>query len=266
MRHDIGNRLRHMLRTPSAALLAATALASATVTPLLAAEAQVAVAGNFATPMRAIIERFQADSEHRIRASYGSTGKLYAQIKNGAPFAVLLAADQARPERLEADGAAVPGSRFTYAVGKLALWSARSDWISDGPATLRSGDFNKLAIANPKLAPYGQAAMETLAALGVEAAIAPKLVRGENVAQTYQFIDTGNAALGFVALSQLTTENGIEKGSAWVVPADLHAPIRQDAVLLRPGADNAAATALLDYLRSEPAKVLIRSFGYGILE
>jgi molybdate transport system substrate-binding protein len=227
-----------------------------------AEEAQIAVAANFTAPMKAIIARFEEDTDHAVKASYGSTGKLYAQIKNGAPFEALLAADQRRPELLEEEGVAVPGARFTYAIGTLVLWSADAGKVEDGPALLESGDFNKLSIANPKLAPYGEASIETLEALELKAAIEPKLVMGENIAQAYQFVDTGNADIGFVALSQVMKGGNITKGSGWVVPGDMHAPIRQDAVILDSGKDNPAVTELFAYLQGEKAQAIIHDFGY----
>ncbi|MBK5930403.1 molybdate ABC transporter substrate-binding protein [Halochromatium salexigens] len=227
-----------------------------------AEKAQIAVAANFTAPMKAIIASFEQDTDHTVKISYGSTGKLYAQIKNGAPFEALLAADQKRPELLEGEGVGVPSSRFTYAIGTLVLWSADTEKVEDGPALLESGDFNKLSIANPKLAPYGEAAVETLEALGQKAAIEPKLVRGENIAQTYQFVDTGNADIGFVALSQVMKDGEISKGSGWIVPSDMHAPISQDAVILNRGKDNLAVTELFAYLQGEKAEAIIHAFGY----
>ncbi|MEA3639395.1 MAG: molybdate ABC transporter substrate-binding protein [Lamprobacter sp.] len=227
-----------------------------------AEEAQIAVAGNFTSPMKVIIERFEEDTDHRINASYGSTGKLYAQIKNGAPFDALLAADQTRPARLEEEGLGVPGSRFTYSIGALVLWSADANKVEDGVALLESGDFNKLSIANPKLAPYGEAAIETLEALGLRADVEPKLVMGENIAQTYQFVDTGNADIGFVALSQAMRDGEIIKGSGWIVPGEMHAPINQDALILNRGKDNPAVTELFAYLKGEKAEAIIHDFGY----
>lgn len=228
-----------------------------------AEEAQIAVAGNFTAPMKAIIETFEADTGHTVKASYGSTGKLYAQIKNGAPFQALLAADQERPQLLEADGLGVPGSRFTYSIGALVLWSAHAEKVTDGPALLASGDFNKLSISNPKLAPYGVASLETLEALGLKTALEPKFVMGENIAQTYQFVDTGNADIGFVALSQVMKGGQIVKGSGWIVPTEMHAPIRQDAVILKRGQDNPAVIELFAYLQGEKALVIIHDFGYA---
>lgn len=241
----------------AAGLLAAAGTASAD-------EAQIAVAANFTAPMKAIIQQFEADTDHTVKASYGSTGKLYAQIKNGAPFEALLAADQKRPTLLEEEGVGVPGTRFTYAVGALVLWSAKPGVAEDGEALLKAGDFNKLAIANPKLAPYGAAAMETMDALGVKAALEPKLVMGENIAQTYQFVRTGNAALGFVALSQVMQDGELREGSAWIVPGKLHAPIRQDAIILKPGDGKPAVIEFMDYLKGDKAREIIRAFGYEI--
>ncbi len=225
-------------------------------------EAQIAVASNFTAPMKTIIRMFEADTDHRVRASYGSTGKLYAQIRNGAPFQALLSADQARPQLLEQEGVAIAGSRFTYAIGQLVLWSAAPDAVEDGVELLKHGDFGKVAIANPRLAPYGKASVQTMMALGVKDAIEPKLVMGENIAQTYQFVDTGNAAVGFVALSQVMQDGEIAEGSGWVVPGDLHDPISQDAVILQRGADNPAVADLFDYLRSDQARAVIHDFGY----
>lgn len=225
--------------------------------------ATVAVAANFAAPAKALIDRFMKTSEHQITLSTGSTGKLYAQIEHGAPFEVFLAADQERPARLEEQGLGVSGSRFTYAVGKLVLWSAQPELVDHHGDILKQGDFARLAIANPKLAPYGAAARETLQKLGVWSQVQPKLVMGENIAQTHQFVSTGNAELGFVALSQIQGEDK-PTGSYWQVPGSLHTPIRQDAVLLARGKHNEAAKQLLQYLRSEPAKALIESYGYGL--
>ncbi len=227
-----------------------------------AGEAQVAVAANFSAPMKQIMALFEQDTGHQIRASYGATGKFYAQIKNGAPFEALLAADQERPERLEQEGVGVPGSRFTYATGRLVLWSAKPGLVEDGESLLKAGDFNKLSVANPKLAPYGEAAMQTLSALGVKDALEPKLVMGENIAQTYQFVDSGNAEVGFVALAQVMEDGRIAKGSGWIVPGDRHAPIRQDALILQGGKDNPVVAELFDYLQTEKVRALIRDFGY----
>ncbi|WPL19072.1 Molybdate-binding periplasmic protein precursor [Thiorhodovibrio winogradskyi] len=231
-----------------------------------AEEVSVAVAANFTGPMKEITAAFAEDTGHQAKTAFGSSGKFYAQISNGAPFDVFLSADAATPARLAQDGLTVPGSDFTYALGTLVLWSADADFIpaGEGAAVLQNGKFRKLAIANPKTAPYGAAAMATMRALGVEDAITPKFVQGENIAQTYQFISTGNAELGFVALSQVVQDGEIGSGSGWLVPGDLHEPIRQDAVILKRGADNPAAQALIDYLQGERARVIIRAYGYDL--
>jgi molybdate transport system substrate-binding protein len=228
-----------------------------------AAEARIAVAGNFASPMKAIVAAFEQHSGHRVLPSFGSTGKLYAQVKNGAPFDALLAADQRRPRMLEEEGMAVAGSRFTYAIGSLVLWSAEPDAISDGPQLLKQGGFERLAIANPRLAPYGQAAVQTISSLDLTEALEPKLVMGENIAQAFQFVATGNAQLGFVALSQVIDDGEIAKGSGWIVPAGLHDAIRQDAVVLERGRDNPVVTELFAFLKGGEARDLIAAFGYA---
>jgi molybdate transport system substrate-binding protein len=229
-----------------------------------AAEVQVAVAANFTAPMQKIAQAFEQDSGHRATLAFGSTGKFYAQIRNGAPFQLLLAADDSTPARLVAEGLGLADSRFTYATGKLVLWSRQPGLVDAQGAVLKAGSFERLALADPKLAPYGAAAMQVLSGLGLLPALAPKLVQGESIAQAYQFIATGNAALGFVALSQVYADGRIGEGSAWIVPAALHAPIRQDALLLNSGKDNAAALALLRYLRGDKARAIIRAYGYDV--
>jgi molybdate transport system substrate-binding protein len=230
-----------------------------------AAEVQVAVASNFAVPLQKIAIEFEKATGHKVVIASGATGKFYAQIKNGAPFEVFLSADDETPARLEKEGAAVSGTRFTYAIGKLVLWSAKEGFVDANGEVLKKGDrFRHLAIANPKTAPYGAAALEVMQQMGVLAAVSPKFVQGENIAQTQQFIASGNAELGFIALSQVWKDGKLTSGSAWRVPADLHAPLRQDAVLLATGRGNVAAEALLGYLKSEPARALIRGFGYDL--
>ncbi len=233
-----------------------------------AAEVSVAVAANFAAPMARLAAGFAAASGHTVKTITGSTGRFYSQIVNGAPFEVLLAADDETPQRLLTEGHAVAGSRFTYAIGALVLWSAQPGLVDDQGAVLASGSFSKLAIANPKLAPYGQAAMQVLQARGQHARLAPKLVVGESIAQAYQFVVSGNAELGFVALSQvIDPDKAPDKpasGSFWRVPATLHAQIRQDAVLLKPGQNNPAAAALLAYLKTPAAQALIQRHGYSV--
>lgn len=227
-----------------------------------AADVSVAVAANFTAPMQKIAEAFERDTGHKALLAFGATGKFYAQIKNGAPFQVLLAADDKTPARLEKEGLGVPGTRFSYATGRLVLWSAQPGLVDDKGEVLRKGTSGHIALADPKLAPYGAAAIETLTKLGLLQSLQPRFVQGENIAQTYQFVATGNAPLGFVALSQVMVDGRIDKGSAWVVPANLHAPIRQDAVVLVKGKDNPAAVTLTSYLRGEKARVIIRSYGY----
>jgi len=229
-----------------------------------AAEVQVAVAANFAGPMQQIAVRFASDTGHKAVVASGSTGRLLAQIENGAPFDVLLAADETAPTKLERDGFAVPGSRFTYATGRLVLWSAKPGYVDPAGAVLARGDFRHVALADPRLAPYGAAAVEVLRALGLLEALRPRFVLGESVAQAHQFVATGNAELGFVALSQLDFPGAAPVGSRWLVPASLHPPILQDAVLLRRGEANPAARALCEYLRSPRTKELIRAWGYGL--
>ncbi len=229
-----------------------------------AAEVSVAVSVNFTAPMQKIAQDFEQVTGHKAILSFGSTGNFYAQIRNGAPFQILLAADDETPIKIEKEGLGVAGSRFTYAIGKLVLWSKQPGLVDDKGEILRRGAFQRIAIANPKLAPYGAAAMETMSKLGVWSDLQPKFVQGENIAQTYQFISTENAQLGFVALSQVLAEGKISQGSAWIVPASLHTPIQQDAILLTKGSENPAAVALMRFLRSDRAHVLIRSYGYAL--
>jgi molybdate transport system substrate-binding protein len=228
-----------------------------------AAEVSVAVAANFGAPMQKIAAAFEQDTGHKAVLAIGSTGKFYAQIRNGAPFQVLLAADDETPARLEREGHAVAGTRFTYAVGRLVLWSAQPGRVDAQGAVLQSGRFSRLALADPKLAPYGAAAIETLAKLGLLQALTPRFVQGESIAQAYQFVATGNAELGFVAASQVFVDGTLARGSAWVVPGDLHAPIRQDAVLLAAGQGQAAAAALLAYLRGDKVRGILLAHGYA---
>jgi len=239
-------------------------LAAAISSAALADEVQVAVAANFTAPSKLIAADFEKDTGHKAALSFGATSKFYAQIRNGAPFEVLLAADDETPARLEREGAAVPGSRFTYATGRLVLWSAKPGFVDDKGEVLRKGDYRHLAIANPKLAPYGAAAVEVLAGLKLIDALQPRFVQAENIAQAHQFVASGNAELGFVALSQVMKDGRLGEGSTWIVPASLHQPIRQDAVLLDKGRSRPGAEAWLKYLRGDKAKAVIKSFGYEI--
>jgi molybdate transport system substrate-binding protein len=227
-------------------------------------EISVAVAANFAAPMKRIAAQFEKQTGHKVLLSMGATGNFYAQIRNGAPFEVLLAADQDTPVRLIAQGHAVAQSRFTYAVGRLVLWSPRPGLVDDQGKILREGRLGRIAYGNPQLAPYGAAAVQTMQSLGLFDALQPRLVQGENIAQAYQFVVSGNADAGFVALSQVLEDGKLREGSAWMVPANLYAPIRQDAVLLNPGKDHAAAAELLRYLQSDAARAVIRACGYEL--
>lgn len=228
------------------------------------AEVTVAVAANFAAPLQKIVPLFEKDTGHKAVVSLGSTGGFYAQIKNGGPFHVLLSADDETPLKLEKENLAVSGTRFTYAKGILVLWSKQAGFVDDKGDVLRLGQFKRLAIANPKLAPYGAAALETLHKLELFQGLQTKFVQGENIAQAFKFVNTENAQLGFVALSQVYADGKLTSGSAWIVPSHLHKPIQQDAVLLVAGKNNVAATALLAYLRTDKAKAIIRSHGYEL--
>ena len=226
-------------------------------------EVSVAVAANFTAPMQKIAAQFEKDTGHKAVLSFGATGKFYAQISNGAPFGILLAADDTTPEKIAKEGKGVDASRFTYAIGQLVLWSKQAGYVDDKGAALQRSDWQHIAIANPKLAPYGLAAMETLGKLGLTAQVQPKTVLGENIGQTYQFAASGNAQLGFVALSQVMEDGKIREGSAWIVPASMHEPIRQDAIVLNSAKNNPAATALMQYLKGDKARALIKSYGYA---
>ena len=247
--------LRRLLTLTAALALSAAAQAEVV---------QIAVAANFTAPARALAEIFARTTGHEAKLSFGATGAFYTQIKNGAPFDILLAADDERPIRLEKEGDTVPGSRFTYAIGQLVPWSAKPGFVDGEGAVLKGGNFNKIAIANPKLAPYGAAAVETMDKLGLAAALTPKLVTGESIGQTYNFIATGNAELGFVALAQVLDGGKLKSGSMWVVPAKYHAPIIQDAVILKRAAANPAAKAWMALMRSPNTQDFIRSYGYEV--
>lgn len=246
---------RSLLQWPLLAL-------AVTAGTLHAADAHIAVAANFADPIKAIASVLQKTTGHTLKISVGATGGLYAQIRNGAPFDAMLAADTKTPAQLEADGLAQPGSRFTYATGKLVLWSADAAKVDAQGAVLKGGAFRKLALANPKTAPYGAAAVQTMDKLGLTAALTQKLVQGESIGQTYNFAFTGNAEIAFVAMSQVLEGGRLKGGSMWVVPQNLYAPIEQGAVLLKRGANNEAAVALMKLLQSQNIKTLIRSYGY----
>ncbi len=231
--------------------------------PARADEVQVAVAANFTAAAKLIAAGFERESGHRIISSFGSTGSFYAQIRNGAPFDMLLAADEETPARLVKEGSAVAGSQFTCAVGKLVLWSATPGTVDGQGEILKRGGFDHIAVTNPKLAPYGAAAVEAMKSLGVYDALQPRFVMAENLTQTYQFVRSGNAQLGFVALSQVLQDGKIE-GSTWLVPPNLYPPIRQDAVMLEKGRGKSAVLSFMMYLKGNEAKAIIKSFGYGV--
>ena len=233
---------------------------------LLADATIVAVASNFTKPMNDIAAAFEKSTGHSAKLSFGSSGKFVSQIENGAPFEVFLSADESAPAKLEKDGFAVSGSRFTYALGKLVLWSAQPGLVDAQGQVLSTGSFKHLAIADPKLAPYGAAAIDYLKRVNLIEKLQPLLVFGENITQTQQFISTGNAELGFVALSQVIENGKISSGSGWIVPSEQYSTIRQGALLLQAGAENPAATALLKFLKSPEALTIIRKYGYDLAE
>lgn len=234
------------------------------ITTGLASEVKVAVAANFYKPMKALAADFEKKTGNKVLISAGSTGSLYAQIINGAPFDVFLSADQRRPQKLVADGLAAKSSLFTYAQGRLVLWSAQKDLVDKQGDILSRFNSGMLAIANPKTAPYGQAALDVINKKGLIKQLKERVVEGQNLVQTYQYISTGNTPLGFIALSQVIHDGEISEGSAWVIPTDLHSPLNQDAVLLKQADKKPAAEALLAYLKSTHAKDMIRAFGYQI--
>lgn len=226
-----------------------------------AGECKVAVAANFSDPAKEIVALYQKQSGDVVLLSFGASGQFYAQIAHGAPYDAFLSADSDRPAQAEKSGLAVPGTQFTYAIGRLVLWSRNANLVDRDGTVLAKGNFAHLAIADPKLAPYGAAAIETLKSLGMLDALKPKFVTGASIAQAYQFVATGNAELGFVAFSQI---QGTKSGSVWMVPDGLHAPIEQQAVLLLPGADNSAAKGFLKFLKSSAARAVIEKYGYGL--
>lgn len=251
----------HRLLAAAFAALAGGALSLLLGASALAAETKVAVAANFTEPAKEIAARFEASTHHKATLSFGSSGQFYTQIANGAPFEVFLSADAERPTRAEAEGLTVAGTRFTYATGRLVLWSRTPGLVDGKGAVLARGGFEKLAIADPKAAPYGQAAVETLTRLKLYDAVKPKIVTGSSITQAFQYVQTGAAELGFVALSQVINEPG---GSRWIVPAADHTPIDQQAVLLKTGANNDAAKAFLAFLKSREAKAIIKRYGYEV--
>jgi molybdate transport system substrate-binding protein len=228
-----------------------------------AEEVKIAVAANFTDVARELAPLFEQATGHTTKTSFGSTGKLFAQIQHGAPYEVFLAADTQRPIKAETNGLAVAGSHFVYAKGKLVLWSAKADQFNDGETFLQQGDIKRLALANPKTAPYGVAAEEVMQQTGTLSQLRPKLVNGDSISQTFQFTATGNTDAGFVAMAQLKVWKG-ETGSLWEIPDDYYKPIEQAAVLLKKGEKNPAAIAYLEFLKSKTARDLIERYGYGV--
>ena len=256
-------RLHGWRRFPTLAIF----LLTATMPAVSADEVSVAVAANFTEPARDLAARFAEATGHRARLSFGATGQFYAQISNGAPYEVFLAADAERPRKTETTGLAVKGSRFTYARGALILVSDHAGKFGDGPAYLGSGEYKRLAIANPETAPYGLAARQVLEKLGLWEQLQPRIVRGNSIAQTYQFVATRNADIGFVATSQVVAReasDGKTFGSSWLVPAAFHEPIDQQAVLLTRGADSEAANSYMAFLKSDDARKIIARYGYAL--
>jgi len=251
---------KHLFRP----ILAACLLLIAPVT--WAETVLVAVAANFTKPMTEIAEAFEKSTGHKANLSFGSSGKFVSQFENGGPFEVFLSADDKGPIKLEQSGLAVPNTRFTYALGKLVLWSATPGLVDDQGQVLSKGGFKHIALADPKLAPYGAAAVEVMKNRGLFDKLQPLFVQGENIAQTHQFVSTGNAELGFVAFSQVIDNGKIAGGSGWIIPSDLYKPIRQDAILMKTGAENPAAPALMQFLKSPEALAIIRKYGYDLAE
>ena len=239
------------------------ALAGASLTAR-AEDVSVAVAANFTAPMQKIAVEFEKATGHKAQLVFGSTGKFYAQIKSGAPFQLLLAADDETPARLVKEGDGVAASQFTYAIGKLVLWSPKPGFVDDKGEVLKSGKFAHLSLANPKLAPYGLAATETLKALGLTEALQSKIVLAESIGQAQQFVVSGNAELGFIAYSQIHKDGKLIDGSYWLVPAKHYSQIRQNAVVLARGKGNAAVDALAGFLKSKSATDIIKSYGYDL--
>ncbi len=245
-------------------ILIASLLVSLSALTVHAAEVKVAVAANFVQAMKDIATEFEKDTGHKLAITQGATGKFYAQITNGAPFEVFLSADDETPTRLVKEGKAVAGQQFTYAIGRLVLWSPDDKLVDQGGSVLKTDKFKFIAIANAKVAPYGRAAVQTMQKLGVLTTIEPRVVQGESIAQTQQFVTSGNAQLGFVALSQVWESGKLKSGSGWIVPEPMHEELKQDAVLLHAGKDSAAAIALLAFLKSDKAKKIIDRYGYKI--
>jgi len=250
-----------MKKTTSRHLLAIACLALLVINPAMADEINIAVASNFAEPIKEIASRYEKQSGHRINLVFGSTGKHYAQIKNGAPFAAFFAADARRPELLEKEGVALPGSRFTYAVGHIVLWSPKAGYVDALGKILQHKPFRHLAIANPRLAPYGKAAQQFLQARGLWEGLQDHMVRGENIGQTFQFVRSGSAELGIVAYSQVKRPGHPLEGSLWEIPPTEYTAIEQQVVLLE---ENPVARDFLAFVKSPEAINIILDFGYAV--
>jgi molybdate transport system substrate-binding protein len=241
--------------------LAIACLTLPVIHPAMAEAINIAVASNFAEPIKAIASRYEAQSGQRINLIFGATGKHYAQIKNGAPFAAFFAADTRRPELLEKEGIAIPGSRFTYAVGRIVLWSPKAEYVDSQGKILQQKPFRHIAIANPRLAPYGKAAQEFLQARGLWEGLQDRMVRGENIGQTFQFVRSGSAELGIIAYAQVKRPGHSFEGSLWEIPPSEYTPIAQQAVLLK---DDPVAREFITYIKSPEAVAIILGFGYGL--
>lgn len=248
------------LKSAASAILFSSCVLFGLPSVAAAAQTRVAVAANFTNAATEIAAAFAKATEHQAVLSFGATGQFYTQITQEAPFDVFLAADNRRPTLAVEQGYGVDGTVFTYAIGQLVLYSAQQGKVT-GPNTLVAADFQRIAIANPETAPYGKAAVETMTALNVHETLMPRIVQGQSIGQAYQFVHTGNAEVGFVALGQVSQTDA---GSRWVVPQELYEPIRQDAVLLKKGKTNPAATAFLDFLKGDAAGEIIRKYGYAL--
>ncbi len=252
-----------MKRLISLALVSSSAVL--TVNSVSAGEISVAVAANFTAPMKEIVAIYEKDTGNKVLASFGATGQFYAQIKNGAPYQVLFAADAKTPAKIEKEGLGVVGTAQPYAYGKLVLWSAQTDFVKEDKSFILEGAVKKIAVANPKLAPYGEAAYQTMESWGNLKEASAKFVTGDNIGKTYQFVKTGNTQVGFVALSQVYKDGKMTSGSGWVIPIDLYKPIRQDSVILNPGKNDSDVTAFMQFMKTSPkVRAVIESYGYGL--
>lgn len=246
-------------------ILAASFVAAVAASSAGAAEVNVAVAANFTAPMKDIAAIYEKDTGNKVLASFGATGAFYAQIKNGAPYQVLFAADAKTPKKIEDEGLGVKGSAKPYAYGKLVLWSAAPNFVKENKDFILDASVQKIAVANPKLAPYGEAAYQTMQKWGNLEKAEPKFVTGDNIGKTFQYVSTSNAQVGFVALSQVFKDGKMTSGSGWIIPSDMYSPIRQDSVVLNPGKDNKAVAEFMKFMATSPkVRKVIESYGYGL--